>query len=146
MGSRIGFCVRDANKRSGILRQQWASSIKEGTEKMWTTLGGNPGDGGQAIRHDLDISRGFAALVYSIYQPPFNSIQDSTLCDIANNGLIEIDISDYKDWKIYHIKIGWKGEEEGKEEKKTLIATMNKDGFKWVVSDKARENMGEGLF
>jgi hypothetical protein len=76
MGSRVGYRVRCAKGAqneligekvvSPILRQQWIGGIKLGVKKMWETLGGKPGDGGQALRGDLDISRGFAAMVYDL--------------------------------------------------------------------------------
>lgn len=145
MGSRIGYRVKHDTEHSDILRKQWVGSLKEGVYKMWTTLGGTPGDGGQAIRHDLDIGRGFAAMVVSFYEPPFNSIEKDTRCDIADNGLIEVDISDYQAWKVYHIGIGYLGEDDGKEGKRTQIATMDKLGFTWIIDDKQRKKLGEGL-
>jgi hypothetical protein len=164
MGSRIGYCVKDKEGRSPIFRKQWASSIKEAVINMWNNLGGIVDDGCQAIRSDLSKERGFASLCYSIYQPPFNSIEPDSNCDIGDNGLIEIDISNYKNWIIYHIEIGnydelrrkYKDFEKNykkyktkvnwtKECKKTKIAQMNEKGFKWLITDKTRAKLGEGL-
>ena len=146
MGSRIGYCVKSERGRSPILRKQWAGSTEYGVTDMWKTLGGNPGGGGQAIRADLDIGRGFAAMVSVFYDPPFNSVQMDTNCDISDNGLIEVDITLYDKWKVYHIEIGWDDGEEGKEGKKTLIAEMNIRGFEWKITPSMRERIGEGLF
>jgi hypothetical protein len=142
MGSRIGYCVEDSKGRSHILRKQWMSSIEDGVNVMWHMLGGKPDDGSQAIRNDLDIGRGFAACVVSFYSPPFDSIEKNTNCDISDNGLIVIDIKDFKSWEIYHIKIRW---EDGKEDRTTLIATKTEDGFTWKVSESKRQDIGEGL-
>lgn len=119
-----------------------------------------------AIRDDLNRSRGFAGLVATIYSAPYDSIHENTNCDIADNGLIEIDISDFNHWKIYHYEVGnWSkimqkysefpfcGQPPDKSElswsvlseDKTLIAEMSKKGFKWLISQEERENLGEGL-
>ena len=146
MGSRGGFRTKDkSGKFSQILRQQRIGLVEEGVTEMWWLLGGKPGDGGQAIRDDLDNGRAFAALVASFYKQPFNSIEDSTLCDISDNGLFTVDVSDFAKWKIIHTEIGWQGEDDGKQGTEKLIATMSADGFEWVISDEERENTGEGI-
>lgn len=143
MGSRIGFCTEDKSKeRSPIFRQQWKCSIEEAVSQMWKTLGGKPDDGGQAIRDDLENGRAFAALVRSIYTPPFESIQLTTNCDISDNGLITIDITDYKHWIVYHEEVEW---ETGKTFDKQPIAEMSINGFKWLITEEARHLLGEGL-
>ena len=58
--------------------------------------------------------------------------------------LVEIDISDYKNWKINHIAIGWRDDEEGKEMEKTEIAIMN-GKFEWTITKTQRDKLGEGL-
>ena len=144
MGSRIGYCVRDKTERSPIFRKQWSSSISKGVEGMWIRLSDNKGlgDGGQAIRDDLDWGRAFASLVVSFWDRCFNSIESGTNCDISDNGLIEIDITNFKEWKIYHIKVDW---DDGIEGSKILIAEMN-GVFTWLIGEGERELIGEGLF
>ena len=145
MGSRVGFRIRDKDGVSQILRQQWRGSIPKGIEKMWNLLGGKPGNGGQALRDDLDKSRGFAAMVVAYYDPPFNSIEEDTKCDITDNGLIEIDISNWCLWKIYHYNVGWETDSVGELSDKTEIATMSENGFIWSINETERDKLGEGL-
>ena len=132
VGERIGFCVRDETGRSQIFRQQWMTEPETAVMNTWNTLGGTTsiGSGGQALRADLDIGRAFAALVYSNYLPPFNSIQDTINCDINDHGLVEIDITQWDSWKIYHIPILYHPEDNSSTEaEKYLYATMSKNGF-----------------
>jgi len=143
VGSRIGYCVRKANKRSQIFRKQWKQSISFVVQNMWDLLSLKKKElgGMQAIRDDLGIERAFAALVVSAYTPPFDSIEEDTGCDITDNGLITIDISDYKDWKIYHSDVDFYGELVNE----TLIAKISVNGFRWLVSQKELSSLGEGL-
>lgn len=164
MGSRIGYCIEKESKRSGILRKQWMTSIKDGTEKMWFFMGGKPDSRMHPLRNDLDIGRGFFAMVNCFGDSNFNSIEEDTHCDISDNGLITINIDDYKNWKVYHTEIGdfysnkneklrAKGENDIKydwdkelKETKRLIATMNVEGFKWEISEEELNELGEGLY
>jgi len=165
MGSRIGFRFKQGITKSQILRQQWRCDIQEAVTKTWDTLGGeHVSQGSFALRDDLDIGRAFACFVYCNYQAPFNSIEKDSDCDIVDNGLIEINIDDYKHWDIFHIEIGnWNElsrtfkdfcKDSGKyqekikwhgEYKKTKIAEMTPDGFKWVLNEKMLGELGEGL-
>jgi hypothetical protein len=130
MGERIGFCFRDETGRSQIFRQQWMTEPETAVKLTWNTLGGKPGDGGQALRDDLGIDRAFAALVYSIYQEPFDSIHDYINCDINDHGLVEIDITQFDNWKVNHIPILYHPEDSSSTEaEKYLYATMSKNGF-----------------
>ena len=142
MGERIGYCVRDPNGRSPIFRKQWMiepeTVVKLTWDKLLTTMSfegdefkevkRNVGDGSIALREDLTKSRAFAALVNTIYSPPFDSIHTDINCDINDHGLIEIDVSEYNNWKIYHIPIPYN--EDDKEGDKVLYATMSEAGFK----------------
>lgn len=157
MGSRIGYRISQKVKYkengkekekvevSQILRKQWATSIVELTENTWKTLLGNKkiNDGSIALRHDLNIGRTCAAMVFRNYEPPFHSLESTTNCDIGDNGLIEIDITKYDSWVIYHYKVDW---ETGTLGRKHKIAKMDIGGFEWLISDGTRENIGEGLF
>lgn len=162
MGSRIGYCVVSNGERSPIFRMQWKTSIEELVKDTWKMLltrrkynweksnpfegyeQGKINDGDVAIRDDLDQGRAFAAMVRVGYEPPFHSIQSSIWCDINDNGLIEVDVTNYKKWTIRHIDIHYKkdGDKEGKI---TRIATMSEDGFKWLISQDTKDNLGEGL-
>ncbi|WP_309400026.1 hypothetical protein [Cerasicoccus maritimus] len=122
------------------------SSIQTLVVDMWNALGGKPDNGAQAIRGDLGFDRAFAAMVGVGYHAPFNSIEKDTRCDISDNGLIEVDISQFDTWKIYHIEIGWLGDDDGKEGMRTLIGEMSIDGFSWEISERELDNLGEGLF
>jgi uncharacterized protein YjbK len=73
-------------------------------------------------------------------------VEFSTNCDISDNGLIEIDISKFDDWKIYQIEIAYEEAEQGKEKARTLIAQMSAKGFKWLKSAEELAGIGEGLF
>lgn len=141
MGSRIGFRVIQKDEKSQVFRQQWNGGVEKTIIKTWEALiaGKTLLDGMQAIRDDLDIGRAFCALVASNYQPPFESIEKDTHCDISDNGLIEIDISNFKEWKIFHYKVDW---ETGVLSDKTHVADMSINGFAWLVNP---EEYGEGL-
>ncbi len=150
MGERIGFRVKDKDGVSAIFRQQFMSAPQEVVENTWNTLLSTRrftdkdythleqvilkvGDGSVALREDLDISRAFAALVYSNYEPPFNSIEQNIHCDINDHGLVEIDISDYKHWKVFHYDIDYHADadpsNELNENSKVLYAEMTEKGF-----------------
>ena len=136
MGSRIGYRVICNKNQSDILRQQWATGIEEGIQKMWNLLadGRKVYDGSKAIRDDLDIARGFASLVVAFYHAPFDSIEKDEDCDIDDNGLIVVDISQFDRWRIIHTPSG------------THIANMDKEGFKWFIDKGIMDSLGEGLF
>jgi hypothetical protein len=144
MGSRIGYRAKSKEGVSPLLRKQWMSSIEEGVTKTWKTLTGGMAvdDGMCALRSDLSWHRTFAVMVNSFYSPPFDEICDKTNCDISDNGLIEVDITNYKNWEINHYDVNW---DDGTLSKKKKIATMTAKGFKWVITPKQRENLGEGL-
>lgn len=154
MGERIGFRVKDKNGVSAIFRQQFMSAPQEVVENTWNTLlshktfvdkdysklqlvHGKVGDGMLALRNDLDIGRAFAALVYSNYEPPFNSIESDVNCDITDHGLVEIDVSDYKHWKVYHYEVDWHDNFDVPstldEDSKTLYAEMTEKGYKQLA-------------
>ena len=130
MGERIGYRTRDKNGTSQIIRKQWMKNVKDVVTDTWNTLGGNPDNGWQAIRNDLENDRAFAALVVSVYDPPFDSIHENTDCDISDHGLVEIDVTNYKDWKIYHIPVPWEEGQKFDENNKTLYGNMNTKGWK----------------
>ena len=149
MGSRAGYMTQDKNGYSQIFRKQWACSIEELVTKMWATLseGKEPGNGSQAIRNDLNNGRAFAALVICAYDKPFDSVEVDTHCDISDNGLFTIDVSDWKNWKVYNNSIGWEESEEGKLGESVLLAMMDSEnGFQWVVDEEQRKEIGEGIF
>lgn len=133
------------NGVSPLLRKQWITSIEELVTKMWETLSqkNKADNGSQAIRFDLDWDRAFASMIFVGYEPPFNSIHMELNCDISDNGLIEVDIRDYKNWKIYHYDID---HEYSWPKNKALIAEMNSKGFKWHLTEDERKEKGEGLF
>ncbi len=130
MGERIGYRIRDKDGVSDILRKQWMEDPTIVTVRTWETLlaGEKVGSGMCALRDDLDTGRGFAALVYSNYNAPFDSIEKNVHCDITDHGLIEIDVSKYDNWKIFHIPISW-SENESREEGRYLIANMSERGY-----------------
>lgn len=149
MGSRIGFCVektyKDITQRSPIYRQQWAGSIPEIVESTWKTLSnGLPVDDGmQAIRSDLNTGRTIAALVYANYEPPFESIAIDVNCDISDNGLVIIDITNYKNWEVNHVDIDF--EKEELKETKQIIGKIQDGKFEWSINAEDRSYLGEGL-
>lgn len=144
MGSRIGYSARYRGEDSPILRKQWKTSIKEAVCRTWQILldGHDVGHGLCALRDDLAEDRAFAALCCAVYEPPFDSIHKDANCDISDNGLIVIDVTQFQNWKIYQHEVNFETGEVGHP---TLIAVMSEYGFKWVVSDKEREEIGEGL-
>ena len=137
MGERIGYRTRDKYGISQIIRKQWMKNVQEVVTGTWNTLGGNPDNGMQAIRQDLGNDRAFAALVSNVYDPPFDSIHEDVNCDIVDHGLVEIDVTDYKNWQVYHYEIDWHNDFSKPstldEKSKTLYATMNGKGFKKVT-------------
>jgi hypothetical protein len=141
MGSRIGFRVIQKEDKSQIFRQQWNGGVEETIRNTWLTLSAGKTllDGMQAIRDDLDIGRAFCALIASNYHAPFESIEKDTKCDISDNGLIEIDINDFKEWKVFHYRVDWSS---GNLSEKTHVAKMSSKGFKWFVNP---QKYGEGL-
>lgn len=146
MGNRAGYCIRDKDGRSPILRQQWMTDPAIFTVNTWAVLSTGhkldennnlknvimkPDDGSCALRDDLDWTRAFAALVYCTYQAPFDSIHNDIHCDINNNGLFEIDIRDYKHWKVYNIRIDWNQKTGSREieDSRQLIGEMTEYGY-----------------
>jgi hypothetical protein len=150
MGSRIGWRVIKGEEKSDILRQQWKSSLSKGLEGMWANLSdGKPvGDGSGAIRDDLDCSRAFAALVAAVYSKPYNSIEKDINCDIDNNGLVEIDIEDFKCWKVYIQDLGVQTQigdwDWGALGQRHLVAQMSPKGFEYLKTDEEMDKIGEG--
>jgi hypothetical protein len=153
MGERIGFRIKDGDKTSQIYRQQWMSDPNEVVTKTWNTLLskrkynwkakpltfkielGKVDDGDIAIRQDLDIGRAFAALVYSNYEPPFESIRDTIQCDINDHGLITIDITNYKNWVITQTDINYDFESNISSEGETrIIGYMTEKGYEEIVN------------
>ena len=134
MGERIGYRTRDKNGTSQIIRKQWMKNVQEVVTETWNTLGGNPDNGMQAIRNDLENDRAFAALVSVVYDPPFDSIHDNVQCDISDHGLVEIDVTDYKNWNIYHYEVDWDKDagESLNEGSKKLYGRMNTKGWKHI--------------
>jgi hypothetical protein len=153
MGERIGFRIKDGDKTSQIYRQQWMSDPNEVVTKTWNTLLskkkynweaepltfkielGKVDDGDVALRTDLDIGRAFAALVYSNYNPPFESIQEDIQCDINDHGLITIDITNYKNWVITQTEIDYNFEKNLSYEGETrIIGYMTEKGYEEKVN------------
>lgn len=134
MGERIGYRIRDKDGVSDILRKQWMEDPRLVTQNTWDMLlnGDKVGSGMCALRDDLEIGRGFAALVASNYNAPFDSIEKDIHCDISDHGLIEIDVSQYDNWKIYHIPVNW-DESGSSEEDRSLIAEMSDRGYMATV-------------
>lgn len=62
-------------------------------------------DGGLALRHDLDYTRLFPAMIAALYQAPFNSIHDSINCDINDHGIYEFELVEWNHWKINHYDV-----------------------------------------
>jgi len=146
MGSRIGYRVRDKNGVSPIFRKQWARGTTEGLEKMMAFLdgGAGPGSGMGALRSDLDRHQAFAAMVVALYEPPFDSIEDDPACDIADNGLLEVDISRWDKWMVYLYPIAFsqaKGDCLGTDDP-PLVATVEGGQVHWIAD---RRELGEGL-
>lgn len=149
MGERIGFNIKEGNETSQIYRQQWMSDPRQVVTKTWNTLlttrryvngkykavKGKVDEGDVAIRSDLNIGRAFASLVYSNYQPPFESIQKNIQCDINDHGLITIDITDYKNWIITQTDIDYDFETNTSSEGETkIIGYMTEKGYEEIVS------------
>ena len=146
MGERIGFRIKDENNMSQIYRQQWMSDPSVVVTNTWNTLltkkeygheiktvKGKVDDGDVALRGDLDIGRAFAALVYSNYEPPFESIRNTIQCDINDHGLITIDITDYKNWVITQTEIDYDYEKGSSEGETKIIGYMTERGYKEIV-------------
>lgn len=124
MGDRAGYRFVSKKEVSPIYRVQWMKSINGVVQNTWDTLcDGKPiDDGSCALRTDLGIGRAFAACIYSNYTPPFESIENITDCDISDEGLFEIDISNYKKWVVYHYDVSF---EDGKLSNKKEIGFID---------------------
>ena len=147
MGERVGFNIKQGNETSLIYRQQWMEDPKIVVSKTWDTLltrqkyvdgkfqtvKGEVDQGDVALRGDLDIGRAFAALVYSNYEPPFESIEKDIHCDINDHGLVTIDISDYKNWVITQTEIDYDYESGSSEGETKIIGYMTEKGYKEIV-------------
>lgn len=147
MGERIGFNIKVGSDKSQIYRQHWMRNPVLVVTKTWDTLlttkryvngkfkkvKGEVDGGNVALRGDLDIGRAFAALVYSNYEPPFESIEKDIHCDINDHGLVTIDISDYKNWVITQTEIDYDYESGSSEGETKVIGYMTEKGYEEIV-------------
>lgn len=62
-------------------------------------------DGSLALRHDLEHSRLFPAMIAALYQAPFNSIHTELNCDINDHGLYEFELETWNHWKVNHYDV-----------------------------------------
>jgi hypothetical protein len=107
---------------------------KDYVNGKFKTVKGKVDDGDVALRGDLDIGRAFAALIYSNYEPPFESIRNTIQCDINDHGLITIDITNYKNWVITQTDINYDFESNVSSEGETkIIGYMTERGYKEIV-------------
>jgi hypothetical protein len=121
MGERAGYRIREDNVVSDICRKQWyLGGDKHSLEYLVTevakkvTGGGygkvdaKIGGGMVALRDDLGLNRLFPALVKTICEGGFDSIEKDINCDISDHGLFEIEIKEWNVWMINHYGINWK--------------------------------------
>ena len=116
MGDRAGYRVREGDEVSNIIRKQWKfDNIKDVVFDVAETLLNSYGTtvtigcGLAALRDDLGIGRLTAALYHAVYEAPFDSVETDPLgCDIADNGLYEIELVEWNYWKVFNYSIGWK--------------------------------------
>ena len=121
MGERAGYRVRQDDKVSHMIRKQWYTG---GTNKdlenlcfeIAETLGGNPGSGESALRHDLDIERMTAALYHVLYSPPFDRICKDAHCDITDHGIFEIEMFSWDKWQLNHYTVEYENTKVGEKE------------------------------
>lgn len=119
MGDKAGYRIRDGDEVSNLIRKQWQiEDIEDLVTNVAKTLlesykGQNViGDGGVALRNDLDIGRLTAALYHVVYEPPFDSIETNPMsCDISDNGLYEIELVEWNHWKVFNYAFGWKDDD-----------------------------------
>jgi len=136
MGSRVSYCVKDEKGREPIyFRQQWMSSIEQMCIDMKRHLG-------QFFRFDMGAGRALNAMIVTNGGDSDNI--SSRIWDSADNGLIEVDVSQFDKWIITHYDIDW--ETQIPEKKGIKIAEFDKNGFHWVIDENKRKSLGEGLY
>jgi hypothetical protein len=110
MGERAGYRVRVGKEISPLLRKQWfvgdeRDTIRKLMKKVSITLSKTFGDktavandGGIALRSDLDIGRLTMAFFDVLYDPPFDSLEFGTNCDISDHGIYELEMIKWDKW------------------------------------------------
>ena len=153
MGERAGYRVREKDKVSPILRKQWyigddeeviteliteiAKTLSKGYDKELRDIN----DGMSALRNDLDIGRLTMAFYSLLYNPPFDSMEFDTDCDIYDHGLYELELIKWNHWKFWNIHIAFaidyneKLKDMPEELKKSYDEQLKKDGTKYLLAE-----------
>ncbi len=154
MGERAGYRCRQGEEVSPIFRKQWF--IGDGDEElkgfvtavagklMETTRfdGSEPciADGDVALRDDLWIGRLFPAMLSVLYDPPFDSVETTTNCDISDHGLFEIELWRWNLWSLNHYDVGFMTGELGEKEILFGVEFVRgkplKRGVRWLTRER----------
>lgn len=113
MSNNVGYRISQGPIVSDTIRKQWKVYSTEqlviNVARSLITYNGKRadiGDGMIALRPDLNIGRLTSALFHAVYEPPFDSIEFyPEKCDIMDNGLYEIELSEWFHWIVWHYDI-----------------------------------------
>lgn len=112
MASRAAYRTKKDGEIGVYLRKQNYAGRSKQDMRAWVkavarnlSSGKEVGDGAQALRHDLNISRLNSALIRSLLDPPFDEVHKNKAPDISQNGIFEIEVVEWNRWKVNHVPV-----------------------------------------